>query len=162
VSHNLTPRQTERQCEWCGTTFVTKMCHVESGGGRFCSPRCVSFWREKQRRPPLAERFWAKVDKNAPGGCWLWTACRNQLGYGEFSVKNRSMWAHRVAWELVNGPIPNGLEICHNCPTGDNPSCVNPEHMFLGTHADNLRDAIKKQRSGLIQFASRNSEGKDA
>ena len=92
------------------------------------------------------ERFWAKVNKDAPNGCWLWTACIVSGGYGIFRFEDRGQAAHRIAWKLLIGPIPNGLQICHNCPGGDNPACVNPDHLFLGTQKDNIQDCIAKGR----------------
>ena len=98
---------------------------------------------------PIAERFWSKVDKsNSPHGCWLWGAATYKNGYGQFGISRpgwrKSLYAHRVAWELVNGPIPEGMEVCHNCPGGDNPRCVNPSHLWLGTHEQNVADAAAK------------------
>jgi hypothetical protein len=92
------------------------------------------------------ERFWARVD--ASGGddaCWLWIGGRTRLnGYGIISADGHSTTAHRVAWTLTQGPIPDGLYVLHNCPTGDNPLCVNPAHLWLGTIADNNRDRVNK------------------
>ena len=98
----------------------------------------------------LEKRFWSKVDRSAgPDGCWLWTAYRLPGGYGQFSIGNTLQRAHRVAWELTHGPIPAGMHCLHRC---DNPSCVNPAHLFLGTQKDNVRDMRTKKRhdwSGL-------------
>lgn len=93
----------------------------------------------------LEERFWEKVDKRGPDECWLWKAGRDRNGYGHIGVgKGRSTRAHRVSWELANGSeIPVGLLACHTC---DNPPCVNPAHIFIGTMADNLQDASAKGR----------------
>jgi hypothetical protein len=91
-------------------------------------------------RIPLEIRFWAKVDRS--GDCWLWTASIRR-GYGRIRIDGKDAVAHRVAWELTNGPIPDGLEACHRC---DVRNCVNPGHLFLGTSKDNKQDAISKGR----------------
>ena len=92
----------------------------------------------------IQKRFWSKVSRtDGPYSCWKWTAGVNAKGYGQFNT-GRSMsgtLAHRVAWELVNGPIPKGLFVCHHC---DNPSCCNPTHLFLGTPKDNTQDGVYK------------------
>jgi hypothetical protein len=89
------------------------------------------------------ERFMSKVDKRGDDECWEWQAGKNPRGYGQFSFKGRQKMAHRVIWILTNGPIPAGFFICHKC---DNPSCVNPAHLFPGTPLDNTRDCISKGR----------------
>lgn len=100
------------------------------------------------RRTPLAERFWRLVAKG--DGCWTWLGTKTCGGYGKIHVSGearqsrRSAWAHRVSWELANGPIPGGLFVCHQC---DNPSCVRPDHLFLGTNDDNMQDAKRKGRN---------------
>ena len=87
------------------------------------------------------EAFWNKVNKT--DGCWLWTGHRTTNGYGRLHFDGRGIQAHRLAWEWTNGPIPEGLRVCHRC---DVPNCVNPEHLFLGTQQDNIRDMYAKGR----------------
>lgn len=91
-------------------------------------------------------RFWEKVQKTPD--CWLWTASRRRDGYGQFRVsgggeKNVVLSAHRISYELLVGPIPDGLCVLHKC---DNPICVNPEHLFPGTMKDNVDDMMRKGR----------------
>ena len=96
----------------------------------------------------VAERFWAKVDKAGPvvraelDACWVWTAHTNR--YGIFALHGRATRAHRVAFELANGAIPDGLSVLHAC---DNPRCCNPSHLFLGTQLENVADREAKGRS---------------
>ncbi len=93
----------------------------------------------------IEERFWSKVDKGLLSeGCWIWTASQSDWGYGYFSVDGRMKKAHRVSWTIVNGEIPEGLHVLHRC---DNPPCVNPSHLFLGTHQDNMADHVAKGRT---------------
>jgi len=92
---------------------------------------------------PVAERFWEKVDKT--DGCWLWTASRTTSGYGQFCpVGNVPRKAHRIAWELTYGPVPEGAHVLHRC---DTPLCVRPDHLFLGDAAANVDDMWTKSRA---------------
>lgn len=104
-------------------------------------------WRVRCRNSMLnksstEKRFWAKVRKDRDG-CWRWIAAVTRYGYGAFTVRSKYIRAHRYSWELHNGPIPEGLCVCHRC---DNPGCVNPAHLFLGTFKDNAIDCSTKGR----------------
>ena len=98
----------------------------------------------RRNGPPVEDRFWAKVDKS--GDCWLWTAGTMPRGYGMFTPHGRGSqtYAHRFSYELVNGPVPEGMVVRHTC---DVRNCVNPSHLDVGTQADNLRDMKERGRS---------------
>ncbi len=115
------------------------------------NPRTGSGW-QNANFAELAERYWAKVRKGGADTCWPWTASTTGTGlpYGQFRIprnmnggRQGSCYAHRMAWLLTHGAIPDGLKICHRC---DNPICCNPTHLFLGTQADNLADCRQKGR----------------
>ena len=92
----------------------------------------------------LSNRFWAKVNKRGPEECWPWIGGKSERGYGRIYVDGRNVPATRVSWAIhFNEAIPMGLQACHHC---DNPPCVNPSHLFIGTMSDNINDAVQKGR----------------
>jgi hypothetical protein len=120
--------------------------------------------RISQASPSFAKRFWAKVHKT--DGCWLWTGARLQFkkrwSYGSIGLGPRgagTIPAHRASWEMVHGPVPDGLCVLHKC---DNQACVRPDHLFVGTQLTNVRDMEAKGRGrkahGESHYASKLSE----
>jgi len=102
---------------------------------------CIYEQRLKEEKNAISTNFWGKVEKT--DSCWLWTASTKNNGYGQFYINRKPQYAHRVAWELSHGSIPKGKLVCHKC---DNPKCVRPAHLFIGTQMDNVKDCIKKGR----------------
>jgi hypothetical protein len=92
------------------------------------------------------DRFWSKVQKS--DACWIWAASRDDKGYGTFGFDGVVQKAHRVAYQLSVGPIPDGAHILHSC---DNPPCVNPAHLRVGTRSDNMRDKVARGRDHNTQ-----------
>lgn len=101
----------------------------------------------------ILRRFNQKWAKDINSDCHLWSASRDAAGYGHFSMGHQNtVKAHRVSWELNYGLIPPGMHVLHRC---DNPPCVNPNHLFLGTHLDNMRDCVSKGRRNFSVGESR-------
>jgi hypothetical protein len=128
-----------RTCPQCGKEYGVFPYMVRRGIGTYCGARCY----HASHTRPLAERFWECVEKSE--GCWHWVGHRLDSGYGMIKPLGQNpVGAHRISWELHNGPVPAGLDVLHHC---DNPSCVRPDHLFLGTQADNMADMVIKKRS---------------
>lgn len=136
-AHRAIPdRLGERICQQCGQPFQT----YRQSSGKFCGLTCCLAYRKAHKEPP-ALRFWRQVQKTDT--CWLWTGARSGAGYGQIGINDVRIFTHRFSWELHHGPIPAGLFVCHHC---DNPPCVRPDHLFLGTPQDNMVDKIRKGR----------------
>jgi hypothetical protein len=107
--------------------------------------------------PKFVARFWAKVDKvSDPNGCWLWTGAISSSGYGSYGAPQGTVSTHRYAYALTYGPIDSKLLVCHRC---DVKLCVNPSHLFLGTHADNALDYFDK---GFIRISKPRKQNGEA
>ena len=96
-------------------------------------------------------RFWGKVQRS--GDCWLWLGYKQPDGYGQVNVDGKTLNSHKHVYELFNGKVPSGMEILHSC---DVRHCVNPAHMSIGTHTDNMRDAMRKGRNTKGELTKRN------
>lgn len=152
VTCNRPSRLVELTCCGCGRKFHREPNYVKKFGGRFCSLKCSNGSR---RWTP--EKFWSMVTKT--DGCWIWNGSKQKSGHGCVQIASTKIasTAHRVAWVLTNGPVPKGMDVCHNCPGGDNPACVRPDHMFIGTRSDNVQDSIKK---GTFRTGERHQNAK--
>jgi hypothetical protein len=136
---------TPHVCAHCGATYFRFP--SQKGGGRFCSRRCVNLGGRVYQRKPFHDRLWAQIEVRGPDECWPWTGGTTD-GYGYISLGGhggRKVQVHRAVWEEANGPIPDGLCVCHSC---DNRPCCNLRHHFLGTRGDNLADMRAKGRQG--------------
>lgn len=125
------------RCVVCEMRFYASPAAAKRGR-KYCSMACRN--RGYGGDDSLG-RFWSYVAKS--DGCWEWAGNVGKNGYGRHCVLGRRVTSHRWIWQALNGPIPNGMEICHHC---DNKRCVRPDHLFLGTHRENMLDAWHKGR----------------
>lgn len=133
-------------CDHCRKPFDVKLRRLDER--RFCSRSCNLAYRRAHRnefgREMSPDMFWPRVDVKGPDDCWLWTGRRRLSGYGTFTERGKTLVAHRRAYQIAKGQIPHGLVVRHTC---DNPPCVNPNHLLVGTTRDNQRDKVERGRS---------------
>ncbi len=125
---------------WIATKNDVKRGWTKGVPVRFFGRHCI--------RPDPLDRFWEKVNKLGPDDCWEWQAARTHDGYGEFGLDGAIVKAHRFAYKMFVGQIPDGQIICHHC---DNPPCCNPNHLFLGTDLINNHDMMSKGRNVVLR-----------
>jgi DNA-binding CsgD family transcriptional regulator len=152
------------RCE-CRTERTVKTTSLIDGLSKSCEclQRELFAKASAARKVPLVDRFFKFIDKNGPmphdrslGPCWIFTSNKNRKGYGTLFNEGTTKMAHRLSWEVHHGPIPPGMLVCHKC---DNPPCVRPDHLFVGTVLDNAEDMIRKGRHSSRSHPERIARG---
>lgn len=131
-------------CGNCGKDFSVYKHRLDVA--KYCSVQCADAAKIGVEAVPIRERFWGKIDIRREDECWMWLGSKDRRGYGSFRKDGSTRKAHRVAYELANGPITGGLHVRHKC---DVPSCCNPAHLELGTHQENMMDRVVRGQSKL-------------
>ena len=128
----------EVKCSICNEIFNVWPSYLAKGNGIYCSVKC----RAKSREMPILERLYGKISIDSSTLCWLWKGSLNS-GYGRIRYNKKLIYVHIISWEHFYGEVPKGLCVLHKC---DVRNCINPDHLFLGTHEDNNIDCMKKGR----------------
>ncbi len=144
-------------CVHCGVTFARayQISAARAAKPQYCSKRCFSLALSRRASANLRERFNKLVDKSSADDCWSWRGRLDPSGYGRFDMNGKPHLAHRIAYFLNRPNDDQSLVVCHAC---DNPSCCNPQHLWLGTQADNISDMDRKNRRAPLPI----KRGKEA